>query len=470
MWVLQEAVLPQVELRAIYGEINAPMAFIEGAGSILRRHHIKGVCYKSFWESLPSRQTHILYRFGAKIEPLAQIRDIVSGAVVQDQIDRLFIILEITRFKEATDPHDRIYGLLGLLSDCPNPIDLKPDYDLPVEDLFAQLAYRFLMHFRSFHKLINHELPLPQSSPLFSLPSWVPHWGHTYGSLTRNILVQRINSYIAWPSCSGPPPALITPAVLQVCAKPLSRVVATTPFFTKENIAKSGESLSNYIMALLKFFLLHLGTRDAAAPYRPAKRPPPTTVSITQISYVTLARNNTESEEASETIFSAFARTIFGDLLAITDHDVKVANTSFRRFRNSEEAQRAALTLLGDLASEGITVGPSLPTSPSDEPAMSVEKAGRNFWYANEGRLLFVTEGGHIGSGPPLMKVGYEVVLVMGSSVPFVLWRRSGEGIPENQSLWFYAGYVSMHGVMNGEGAPRMWGEVERGYLFDGGD
>ena len=79
-------------------------------------------------------------------------------------------------------------------------------------------------------------------------------------------------------------------------------------------------------------------------------------------------------------------------------------------------------------------------------------------------------EGGHIGSGPPLMKVGYQVVLVMGISVPFVLWRRSGEGIPENQSLWFYAGYVSMHGVMNGEGAPRMWGEVERGYLFDGGD
>ncbi|KAK0631460.1 hypothetical protein B0T14DRAFT_559252 [Immersiella caudata] len=197
VWVLQEAVLPLVEVRAIYGEINAPMAFIEGAGGILRRHHFKGVglCYRSLWESLPSRQKHILSTFEAKMGPLGQIREIVGGW-------------------EATDPYDIIYGILGLLSDCPNPIDLKPDYETPVGDLFAQLAYRFLMHFRSFHKLINHELPLPETWPLFYLPSWVPHWGHTYG--TRDLLVQRPNSYVAWPSCPRSPPAPIASSVLQV--------------------------------------------------------------------------------------------------------------------------------------------------------------------------------------------------------------------------------------------------------------
>lgn len=461
MWVLQEAVLPLEEVRAIYGEINAPMLLIEGAGGILRRHHTKGVCCKSIWESLPPHQTQILSKFEAKIELLGQIREIVLGPVVQDQIDLLFIILEITRFKEATDPHDRIYGLLGLLSDFPNSIDLKPDYDLPVEDLFTQLAFRFLTHYRTFHTLINHEFPLPQDSPLFYLPSWVPHWGRTYGSLTRDLLVQRITSYNAWPSCAGPLPTLITPVALQVRTKPLSRVVATSPVFNKNEITGSGAPLSNYITAILMFFLLELGARGASAPYQPGKRAPLTTGPATPISY-----QAEESEEASETIFSAFASTIFGDLLATTDHILKTSNISFSRFQNPGEAQQAALTLIGDHVSEGIKIGVPPRTLLGDNPAMPLEEVERNFWYANDGRLFFVTEDGYIGSGPPLMKVGYEVVLVMGSPVPFVLWRTDVEGIPENESCWFYAGYAYMHGVMDGEAAPRAWLRGERGYLF----
>ncbi|KAK1832042.1 heterokaryon incompatibility protein-domain-containing protein [Podospora conica] len=421
IWVLQEAVLSARESRAIYGEINAPITLIEEAGGILRRHHTNGMCCRSLWDSLPSRQTYILSQFEARMNPLVQVRDITWSPLVEDgQIDRLFILLEITRFKEATDPHDRIYGLLGLVSDGPHPIDLKPDYDVPVQDLFTQLAFRFLTHFRTFLKLTNHELPLPESSPLFYLPSWVPHWGPTYGFLTRDLLVQRLNRYTSWPTCIGPLPTLVKPTVLQVCTKPLSRVSATTPVFTKEKM-----------------------TADTAVP-------------------------NVEGEETPESILSAFARTIFGDLIATTDHTLKASNTSFRRFRGSDEAQKAALTLLGDVASSlGIAVNSPLPTSTSGEPAMSLEDAEQNFWYANEGRLFFVTDDGHIGSGPPLMKVGYEVVLVLGSSVPFVLWRTPLEGVPENERCcWLYAGYAYMHGAMDGEAAPRTWSEVEKGYLF----
>ncbi|KAF2759826.1 hypothetical protein EJ05DRAFT_311340 [Pseudovirgaria hyperparasitica] len=73
----------------------------------------------------------------------------------------------------ATNPRDRVYGLLGLAEDAIE-LDLKVDYGSSIEDVYIDTALKLLMH-RDTDILA---LAQKQGRKL-SLPSWVPDWsGH----------------------------------------------------------------------------------------------------------------------------------------------------------------------------------------------------------------------------------------------------------------------------------------------------
>jgi hypothetical protein len=78
----------------------------------------------------------------------------------------------------ATDPRDKVYGLLGIATDL-DPLDesLFPDYDKSVEEVYTAIARHFLSKDDDADADALHILPLAgigHSRTLQHLPSWVP--------------------------------------------------------------------------------------------------------------------------------------------------------------------------------------------------------------------------------------------------------------------------------------------------------
>jgi hypothetical protein len=70
------------------------------------------------------------------------------------------------------DSRDRIYSVLSLLCDNDRLLRIEPNYNLPVEDLFTDVAQRILRRMCSLSFLNSCH----QASNVLRLPSWVPDW------------------------------------------------------------------------------------------------------------------------------------------------------------------------------------------------------------------------------------------------------------------------------------------------------
>lgn len=91
-------------------------------------------------------------------------------------------LLLLTRDFQATEPKDKVFGLLGLATDCCNPIllALQPNYTKPTSYVYSN-ATRYLIHQSQSLDVLSHigyvapfEDPNVISRGLF--PSWVPRW------------------------------------------------------------------------------------------------------------------------------------------------------------------------------------------------------------------------------------------------------------------------------------------------------
>lgn len=81
--------------------------------------------------------------------------------------------------REATRPHDHIYGLLGIISARDRRLLGAPDYGCKVEDLFVNVATKLMEENNSLELLIVAGCPkllAEESSTKMNLPSWCPDW------------------------------------------------------------------------------------------------------------------------------------------------------------------------------------------------------------------------------------------------------------------------------------------------------
>lgn len=88
--------------------------------------------------------------------------------------DPPFTLLELLnqhRDCEATDPRDKVYGLLGLAGDA-EAIGIDPNYLLSPQDVFMDLAQRHVSITRSLDIICACRHP----RQFDDLPSWVPDW------------------------------------------------------------------------------------------------------------------------------------------------------------------------------------------------------------------------------------------------------------------------------------------------------
>jgi hypothetical protein len=424
VWVLQEAILAQKEVIAIYGEIQAPIQLMEDSGSVLPRHYARGECCKVFWNTLPLNQREILDRFGKAMTSIEGIRD-YRNLIRDKQLVMLNTYLTQTRYREATDPRDKIFGLLGLLNHCPEPLDIVPDYKKTEAQVYTDVAMRLIRHEQSLRPLLAvHE----DKSSIRGLPTWVPNWTRPVGNTpSDNIANRRLQHFTAWPPSPGPLPELVDDYALGVTGMSVDRIVAITkPLFQNET------DLVEAIDELETFFGL---AEDPCAVYK-----------------------------GDVLLLDAFWRTAVGDLLYSIDRSMKVEVIVFDRVHKGDIQMLNMAKYVWKKIENLFFLAPDGHLISERGRAHIAQFARESFWYANEGKLFFKTASGYIGSGPANTKIDDEVVLVHGSAVRLVL--RPTTDIPSLFSLkekvastaspcYQLVGTAFVLGLMDGEAAPR---------------
>ncbi|KAJ6098626.1 Heterokaryon incompatibility [Penicillium canescens] len=102
------------------------------------------------------------------------------------------VLLELLfqcRFREASNPRDKIYSLLGLVTSTGSnplvapipahpPLGIKPDYSSPVDTIYTHVARQMILVSNTLDVLggCGGSPPTPALDPGYTLPSWVPDW------------------------------------------------------------------------------------------------------------------------------------------------------------------------------------------------------------------------------------------------------------------------------------------------------
>ena len=166
-WIIQEAILARRAV-IVYGGDSMPF------------HHFRWVCtniqkYGMFRADFigGSKPMNAL----SAMTMFKSIRSNREGGVwllgrTQDWHCYMTDLLSQTRGFACTDERDKIYGMLGVATDVdPNAVELDPNYDLPVEEVFR----RFIVwDIKSSGRLKALSLTSNKSKSIFTLPSWVP--------------------------------------------------------------------------------------------------------------------------------------------------------------------------------------------------------------------------------------------------------------------------------------------------------
>ncbi|KAK1967601.1 HET-domain-containing protein, partial [Colletotrichum sublineola] len=109
-----------------------------------------------------------------KVLPSAEVRGLILDAVevmLPFSNQPFFRELQALNWKGCTDPRDKIYGALGA---APAAIrkDVRPDYSLPVEQVYMQFCRAYLAHIRRLDFLDRCNIDAREIRG----PSWVPDW------------------------------------------------------------------------------------------------------------------------------------------------------------------------------------------------------------------------------------------------------------------------------------------------------
>lgn len=91
--------------------------------------------------------------------------------------DEMLFFLFRARNREATDPRDKIFALLGLISGDVSALGIQADYRAAAQDVFRHATGRLLENSKNLDAL---GLCYPyKTRTVHELPSWVPDWGST---------------------------------------------------------------------------------------------------------------------------------------------------------------------------------------------------------------------------------------------------------------------------------------------------
>jgi hypothetical protein len=315
---------------------------------------------------------------------------------------------------EATDPRDKIYGLLGLAVDGDEleEFGVLPDYTRSCQDVYISVAAGIL---RQGHLSV---LSLAHFSKAHSgLPSWVPDWSRPLGDTLQGVSTDHMT----------PEPAYNTSGLL----------LQTEPIFSD-----IGAAMSVSVLGFVYDEVHHVGATWADFK------------STTQLPFITAKRLLEELVRLSflrDILFKDLKERICGAARTVTAGIGYNDNGRWARIGNQRYHTAMSLMMIRanspfetKLTSSGFF---DLVRNEGIQPGIdwlsALKYCGEIFTKAYT-RKPFVTVKGHLGLGLDRNKPGDVIAILIGSQVPFVLRK----GVDRKYQI---VGEAYVDGIMDGE-------------------
>lgn len=403
-WTLQEILLAR-DAEILCGDIQVPWKDFYLAFSNIEEHmYVLGCCANVPTCSECRKQ---YFNFREQVGGLYE----QQRRLIHSQGLNLFDLLPQYRYRQVTEPRDKVYALLGLV-DSYQSSRFDPDYSCRVEDLCIKAAVCNISWCRSLRSL-NFAADTESS---LNIPSWVTDWNSYRQGGIKAALQTRYEMYdaargVEW---SGTFRGMGT--------EPFSNCTFSTDGILFDKVRLIGElsdfeHLEDSYAALKQWLNLvmdYFEVRDLAQPYI-----------------------------GGGTLKNAFWRTLTVDVVVSPTRGKEIWYK-----RASEDHEKDFWTWWIAVLGGALEIGQG--------SAMNAFLA--NITTALSRRRFFITDMGYIGNGPAKIQPGDEVFILCGGKMPLVLRpdlsERFQQGVsPESRPLHALVGDCYSHGIMDGEAA-----------------
>jgi len=176
LWTIQEAVLPPKAILQL-GKSQVDLEILFEADKSIIKHSVFSDCCTPLcgllWEAGRDGQDLLSVSFGRiRMTELSEARFFSQQQRAASFTKGMTVPLRIARERAVTDPHDCIYGLLGIFPNIMPETDF-PDYDIDIACLFSRCTKRLFEETSSLERFRDiHHRP---SDP-YNLPSWCLNW------------------------------------------------------------------------------------------------------------------------------------------------------------------------------------------------------------------------------------------------------------------------------------------------------
>ncbi|OCK79012.1 hypothetical protein K432DRAFT_435624 [Lepidopterella palustris CBS 459.81] len=464
IWVVQEVILPS-RVTIVFGRFKAPLRMYADASSNLERH--KSSCCAGI---IPADD-----RAASSVDDFCRkMLTIVESGNLWRKRDgiTLLTLLRLYYPKDATDARDKIYGLLGLVTDWGNSKAIAPNYTITASELYQEVAQQSvaisgtlsILTFRTermYHRMLQdinsvknnviyHKRTTDSSNPTekylhrslhekfkssipdpveLDIPSWVPDWETINEKGFERQTAERINRAFLFNACASrpAPPAPVLHTASPVLKRTRVLAVSGVRVGVVEKIDFPYLVASSQALSVDKISL----------PSNPGD--------LTSTPYV-----------GGGDTYTALWRTLVADSFFLHSSRGAAGLDGRAMFRRASSADLPAIQAwrrwLSRQKSIGIHKAPVLKDFENAEEHALVSNTDRAVRSAVLQRSYFVTNTGYMGLGGGAQP-GDEVWVLMGARTPQVL-RPVGsvgvEGVGERE-VWINVGEAYVQGVMDGE-------------------
>ncbi|MCJ1257316.1 hypothetical protein MMC24_005141 [Lignoscripta atroalba] len=400
VWIVQEVALAQHALVQVGTRVFPWSHFVEAARVF--RNHMS--CCSSIIHPFMGDLRGDFF-----LELRHYLADILALDMTSQRSLPLLVVLRLFRSRLASDPRDKIFGILGLLQ--PSERLIVADYRLSTSEIYQQTTAAIINHTGNLSILIDID---EYAGVVADVPTWCPDW--TTGSASG------VDIYDHYNAC------LQTTAVTHLCSLNtlslqgiLIDVVTSVIFGNHESSSSSDDNLLEAHRHLLRWeALVGLPATPALAPYTPT------------------------GESHSTALWQT---TLMG-----------VSASRTRRVRSTDSAAYAAWRHWLDLYA-------AKPSKKHREAFLAKGMRDRNIRAHNDilviypsVRWFFLTSRGYMGLGPVEMESGDVVCVLKGGKMPFVL-RELDDEVCEGcegcggteRACHRLVGFAYVHGIMDGE-------------------
>ncbi|KAK4673982.1 hypothetical protein QC763_116550 [Podospora pseudopauciseta] len=328
-----------------------------------------------------------------------QVRDI--EIIRQDwrnpsKLVSLLPLLRQFRIRNATDPRDKVYALIGMVQYWGGQHKIAPDYNLDVTNVYWQVSITVIKNMQSLEVLCGTPNATSDGDPRLTHPghpSWVIDWSYR-PSATENIRLETQGFYDA---SSRLPPGQVRlhgRLLLEVEGVELDRI-----HWVCDEVVNS-----------------HHGRDGGARRWREVVK------SWEELVAEVLGDDN-RPYAGGGTVGNAFWRTICGNIeythagISLAGDDV---SSAYAKWRSVDFHHRRTTSIVGDHLQEPVFNAKYGMT----EKELESEKRNAFHYavrFACSDRKFFITDKGYIGTGPRGVSSGDRVSVVSGSRVPLIL-------------------------------------------------